>query len=133
MGEIILKIKSNFINKDFLKFLFIGIVNTLSCTVFATCYGLIVGANIAFVLGYITSLCIGYILNSKFIFYSNLTVTGIIRFSISYIPNFIIQNLIVIVVYNILGFPKIVAYIVAAVIGVPITFLCVKFFAFKKK
>lgn len=133
MKKIVLKIKDNFMNVDFLKFLIIGVINTLSCTVFATCYGLIIGVNIAFILGYITSLCIGYILNSKFIFGSNLTISGIMKFAVSYIPNFIIQNIIVILVYNILGLPKMLAYIGAAVIGVPITFLCVKFFAFNNK
>lgn len=132
MEQFALKVKSTFMNKDFFKFLIIGVINTFNSTVFSIFYGLVMSANLAFISGYVTNLCIGYTLNSKFIFYRELTFIGLIKFAISYIPNFIIQNIIVFLVYNILGLPSVVAYIMAAGIGVPVTFLCVKLFAFGK-
>lgn len=132
MEQFVLKVKSTFMNKDFFKFLIIGVINTFNSTVFSILYGLVMSANLAFISGYVTNLCIGYALNSKFIFYRELTFIGLIKFAVSYVPNFIIQNIIVFLVYNILGLPSIVAYIVAACIGVPVTFLCVKLFAFGK-
>ncbi len=133
MEQFILRVKSTFFNKEFMKFIIVGVINTFNSTVFALLYGLVMAANLAFVGGYITNLCIGYILNSRFIFYQKFTLKGLIKFSISYIPNFIIQNSVVVIVYNILGLPSIIAYMIAAVIGVPITFLCVKFFTFGNK
>lgn len=132
MEQFVLKVKSTFMNKDFFKFLIIGVVNTFNSTVFSILYGLMISANLAFISGYVTSLCIAYILNSKFIFYKELTFIGLVKFAISYVPNFIIQNMIVLLVYNIMGLPSVVAYIVAACIGIPVTFLCVKLFAFGK-
>jgi putative flippase GtrA len=37
----------------------------------------------------------------------------------------------VVVIYNALGFDKLIAYVAAAIIGVPVTFLFLKFFAFR--
>ena len=60
-----------------------------------------------------------------------LSFTKFIKFGISYIPNFIIQNIVVIITFNILGLHKLIAYCLAAIIGIPVTFILLKFFAFK--
>lgn len=133
MEQFILKMKSNFLSKEFIKFIGIGVINTINSTILAKVYGLVLAANIAFVAGYISNLYIAYILNSKFIFYKKSDLIGFIKFAVSYIPNFIIQNVIVLITYNLLHLPDIVAYLAAAIIGVPITFLCVKLFVFGKK
>ena len=85
------------------------------------------------ILGYVTSLTIAYLLNSKITFRERLSWLKYIKFCISYIPNFIIQNVVVLLVYNILGLHKLIAFALAALIGVPVTFLIMKFFAFAKK
>jgi hypothetical protein len=40
--------------------------------------------------------------------------------------------MIVLIFYNFLGFPAILSYIIAAILGIPVTFLAVKLFAFKQ-
>lgn len=121
-----------FINFEFLKFLLIGIVNTFNSIFFSTVYSLVIGVNMSFVLGYISSLGIAYILNNYFVFKDKLSSKKFIKFFASYIPNFIIQNIIVFLGYNIIGIDKIFIYLLAATIGVPITFLFVKLFAFAR-
>ena len=118
----------------FLMFLVIGSVNTLYGTFLSWLYGVAVpDANIAFNLGYITANVIAYWLNSTFVFPEPLSWNRLVRFAISYIPNYIIQNIIVVIFYNWLGFPPVVSYLIAAALGVPVTFLCVKLFAFERK
>ncbi|MFC2469118.1 MAG: GtrA family protein, partial [Negativicutes bacterium] len=78
----------------------------------------------------ITSNLIAYYLNSTFIFPEPLSVNRCLRFALSYVPNYIIQNLIVLLFYNLLGYPPLLSYLLAAILGVPATFLCVKLFAF---
>jgi putative flippase GtrA len=56
-----------------------------------------------------------------------------VKFFISYIPNFIIQTIIVWLFDAFTAFPAISAYITAAIIGIPVTFILMKIFAFKKK
>lgn len=128
------KAKQNFLSREFILFLAVGCINTLNGILFSWLYSLAVpNVNFAFVLGYITALTVGYILNSAIIFKEHLAFAKYIKFGVSYIPNFIIQNIVVLVFYNILCFDKLFAYALAAVIGLPITFLLVKLFAFGKK
>lgn len=125
------KIKNIFINKEFILFIIIGVINTFNGIVFSFIYSSLLNENLAFVLGYISGLIVSYILNSYITFKEKLSITKFLKFGISYIPNFIIQNIVVIITFNILELHKLVAYCLAAVIGIPVTFVLLKFFAFK--
>jgi putative flippase GtrA len=132
MDKLIEKFKNTFFTAEFIKFVIIGIINTFNGVIFAYIYSELLNKNLAFVFGYISGLIISYLLNSFITFKEQLDIKKFIKFCISYIPNFIIQNIVVIVVYNILGLYELIAYALAALIGVPVTFLLMKFFAFKK-
>lgn len=133
MNQLIKKIKDIFLSREFILFLIVGVINTFNGTVFASIYSIFLNENIVFVLGYISSLIISYILNSFITFKEKLEVRKFIKFVISYIPNFIIQNIVVIIVFNICNYDKIIAYILAAIIGVPVTLVLMKFFVFRKR
>lgn len=125
-------LKKIFLNKEFILFIIIGVINTFNGVVFSFIYSSLLNENLAFILGYISGLAVSYILNSYITFKENLAFTKFIKFAISYIPNFIIQNIVVIITFNILGLHKLIAYCLAAIIGIPVTFILLKFFAFKK-
>ncbi len=125
------KIKETFFSYNFIMFVVIGVINTLNSVWISYLLSLALDANLSFAAGYIISLGIAYILNSVFNFKQKLSFVRFIKFAISYIPNFIIQNVVVIIVYNILGIHKLIAYALAAVIGIPVTFIILKLFAFK--
>lgn len=122
-----------FCTKEFFLFIIIGVINTFNGTLFSYVYSSFLNENIAFVFGYISGLIISYILNSLITFKDKLNCSKFIKFAISYIPNFIVQNIVVLVVFNMLGLHKLIAYALAAIIGVPITFIFMKVFAFKRK
>lgn len=128
------KLKNMFLTPEFLMFLVVGVINTLSNVVFSTIYSLfITSTTAAFIPGYITSNVVAYILNSKLTFKERLGFVRFVKFFISYIPNFLIQSSIVAVYERLIDGPAVIAYAIAAVIGVPITFIIMKIFAFKKK
>ena len=131
--ELIKNIKNIFLNKEFIFFILIGVINTFNGVIFSYIYSSILNENLAFILGYISGLIISYILNSFITFKEKLSIKKFIKFAISYIPNFIIQNIVVILIFNILGLHKLIAYVLAAVIGIPVTFILLKFFAFNKE
>lgn len=133
MNQLIKKIKETFLSKEFILFLIVGAINTFNGTIFSSLYSIFLNENVAFVLGYISSLIISYILNSIITFKEKLEFIRFIKFAISYIPNFLIQNIVVIIVFNIMNYNKIIAYLLAAIIGVPATFILMKFFAFRNK
>lgn len=127
------KIKNVFFTKEFIKFLFIGCLNFINGILGAYIFSLYFNVNIAFVYGYIFSLSIAYVLTSKLIFYQTLKVKKYVKFCISYIPNFIIQNICIIILYNYLNLNKLLVYSISAIVSVPITFYAVKFFTFIEK
>ncbi len=127
-------LRHHFFTKEFLLFLIVGCVNTFNGTFLSWLYAFVIpNHNVAFNCGYLTSNVIAYWLNSTFVFPEPLSWARLVKFSVSYIPNYIIQNVIVLLVYNWLGFPPVVSYLAAAVLGVPVTFLFVKIFAFGRK
>ena len=133
MNNLFPKIRKMCFNEEFIKFVCIGVINTFNGVVFSYIYSDFLDGNTAFIVGYISGLIISYILNSKITFKENLEFMKFLKFAISYIPNFIIQNLVVFLVYNTLNYDKLIAYILAAVIGVPVTFILMKLFAFKER
>ena len=130
MESLINKIKEVFFSKQFIMFVFIGVINTFNGVIFSYIYSSFLNENVAFIFGYISGLVISYILNSYVTFKEKLEFNKFIKFAVSYIPNFIIQNIVVFIVFNMMGLHKLIAYGLAAVIGVPITFVFMKFFAF---
>ncbi len=127
------KIKEFFLNKEFIKFIFVGFINVFNGIFFAMLFNIIMGTNISFILGYIVALSISYLLNTKFIFYNKISFKKYIKFGVSYIPNFIVQNIIVFIMYNLLSIPELITFTTAAVVAVPITFFFIKEFAFAKE
>lgn len=123
-----------FLSREFLSFLIIGGINTISNILFSTIYSVFIpNTTAAFFPGYITANVVSYLLNSKLTFNQSLGFVKFIKFFISYIPNFIIQTVIVWLFDRFIHGPSIIAYAVAAVIGVPVTFVFMKIFTFRKK
>lgn len=127
------KLKNIFFTKEFFTFLIVGGINTINGIIFSYVYSLFLGVNVSFVLGYVTAMTISYLLNSTLVFKEDMGVIKYIKFCISYIPNFIIQNIFVLIFYNMLHWNKLIVFALAAIVGVPVTFIIMKFFAFNKK
>lgn len=127
------KLKSIFLSKQFFNFLVVGGINTINGILFSYIYSIFLDVNISFIAGYISAMTISYLLNSKIVFKEEMGFDKYIKFCISYIPNFIIQNICVLIFYNMLEWNKLIVFALAALIGVPVTFLIMKLFAFRKK
>ena len=122
-----------FFTRQFLTFLVIGGLNTVNGIIFPSLLSLVLQENLAYSLSYIPSLGVSYILNSFFTFKDkHLTFGKYIRFVLSYVPNFLIQNSVLFICFNLLHANKYIGIILASVLGIPITFLLLKFVAFKK-
>lgn len=118
--------------KEFSKFLFVGCVNTLIGVVLSTIMTIKFNELTAFLIGYYLSLIISYFLNSKFVFEENYSLNKLIKFKISYIPNFIIQVITVYVLVENLDVIPFIIYGLSAAISVPITFVMLKILTFKR-
>lgn len=127
------KLKAQFFNRDFTTFVFIGAVNAFNGVWMAYIYSILINNTIlSYILGFVSSLIIAYILNSLLNFKSKLNKRQFVKFVINNIPNFIIQVSSVVLLLNILNMPKLISYSISTIIAVPITFLLIKFNVFKK-
>jgi putative flippase GtrA len=126
------KIKRTYFTRDFILFVFCGGMGTLTNFIFSLIISMALNPSVSYVFGYGISLFVAYILNAKFIFYHKISYIGFIKFIVSYIPNFLILFTFVLVFLNLLGWNKVIVYALAGLLGLPITFLLVKIFAFNK-
>lgn len=132
--EAVKKVFFFFFSRKFMIYTLIGAFNTFNCVVFSTILELAyIQENLAFAIGYTISLTISYIFNSIFNFKRKLSLLRYGKFLVSYIPNFIIQNIVTFIFFNIISVHHIIAYIVAALLGTPVTFLFLKIFTFAEK
>ena len=124
-----------FLSREFLTFIIIGVINTFAGSLFALFYrSFIPNDTIAFVPGYVTGNILSYFLNSVCTFRdTNFGIVKYLKFLLSSVPNLAIQTAMVYIFSGMLHLPSILVYAMAAVIGVPVTFIFVKLFAFKKK
>lgn len=116
---------------QFLRFVAIGGVNTFSTALISTLLSRALAYNISFVIGYAAGLVISFFLNSIFTFGRRPTLKKFILFPLSYVPNFAVQYLSVVLLVEILCLSSTLAYFLAAVIGVPVTFIIMRFLIVK--
>ena len=125
------KVKRVFLSPAFGKFVAVGFVNGFNSVLASYMFSLVLPVNLSFVFGYCMSITISYFLNSYFVFQRKTNVERFLKFCISYIPNFIIQNGCVFVMYNILKWHEIFAFTFAGIFAVPITYVLLNILTFK--
>lgn len=122
-----------FVNKEYLLFCLLGIVNTVNTSLFSSLLVYIMQENIAAALGYVCSLIIAYFFSGRIIFHHKYSKATFIKFILSYIPNYLIYNGICLITINLLEWPQFIATFVPVMIAGPITFVIIKLFAFREK
>ena len=127
------RIIDQFLNKNFILFIICGLCGTLTNFVFSLIISKYLNPLISYVIGYSISLFVSYFLNEKLIYKGKLKIIKFIKFIVSYIPNFIILFSCVYLFINILSWHKVFAYLLSALIGIPLTYIITKIFAFSKK
>jgi putative flippase GtrA len=127
------RIKKTYFTRDFILFVFCGGIGTLTNFVFSLIISMALSPSVSYVLGYGISLFAAYSLNAKLIFHHKISRIGFAKFIVSYIPNFLILFTFVLVFLNLFSWNKAIVYALAGLLGLPITFLLVKIFAFNKK
>ena len=121
------KIKDKFFNKKFLTFCFIGVINTLLAQVI---YIVLVGNDllepgVSSVVGDVLTIAVSYVLNMKLTYHEKMSLKSAISFPVSYISGTIINMLVVLLVVDILHFPKIIAKAISLPITIPLNYVCV--------
>jgi len=128
---IIQKMKENFLTKDFLLFVLCGGMGTVTNFLVSLIVSTRLDPVLSYVIAYGISLFVTYTLNAKLVFSAALKPKDFIRFVISYVPNFFILFSFVYVFINRLYWNKVIVYALAGLLGIPVTYILVKVFAFR--
>lgn len=114
---------------EFVKYAIAGCINTadyyLSYLVFMDIFKF--AYRISFVLGYVVSILGSYFLNTYFTYKQKPSVKKFLIFPLTYIPNFIIQYLGIILLVDRLNMSSKVAPVITAIVATPITFFVMKY------
>lgn len=114
---------------EFVKYAIVGCINTadyyLSYLVFMDIFKF--AYRISFVLGYVVSILGSYFLNTYFTYKQKPSVKKFLIFPLTYIPNFIIQYLVIILLVDRLNMSSKVAPVITAIVATPITFFVMKY------
>ena len=124
------KLKAPFFTSEFFLFVFCGGCGTLINFFLSLMFARLIDPTFAYVGGYTVSLFATYALNTSLIFKLPVSMDRFMKFVISYIPNFLILFTFVAILLNIFHLPEIFVYGAAAVLGLPVTFVIVKIYAF---
>lgn len=119
-----------FFSRKFLTFCLLGCINTFDASLISYLASFIMQENIAANVGYLGSLVIAFFLSCRFIFKKSPTLKAMIRFFISYIPNYIIFNLVSAISINAWHWQPEWGTALAIMVGGPITFVIIKIYAF---
>ena len=127
------KLKNTYYTRDFMLFIVCGGIGTLTNFVFSLLISMKTDATAAYVCGYGLSLFATYALNASLIYKERYRTGSFLKFVLSYIPNFMILFAFVAVFLNIFHWHKVIVYALAGLLGLPITFILVKVYAFAKR
>ena len=122
-----IKDRSNLI--EFLKYAIVGCINTadyyLSYLIFMDIFKF--SYKISFVMGYVVSIVGSYFLNTYFTYKQKPSVKKFLIFPLTYVPNFIIQYVGMILLVDRINMSRKVAPVITALVATPITFFVTKY------
>ena len=122
------KIKEKFLNKQFITFGIIGVINTLSSQLFYMLFVFLkVQVGIASILGDALSMIGSYVMNMHFTYHKKVSWQSAITFPISYVPGMIISAIIVMIVVDICHGPEMWAKLISLPLYIPVNYLVMTF------
>ncbi len=113
-------------NKEFLKFLISGGLNTLAT------YGIylalidFVDYKISYSISYVCGIVISFFLNALFVFKQKVSLRSFIKYPIVYIVQYLINLLMLFALVKIFHIPEIFVPLIVTIVTIPITFVLSK-------
>lgn len=128
MKKLIIKLFNTFFNENFLKFVIIGIINTIiDISIFEIFKFLGVFYMIAKVISFSCGLISSFFLNTVYNYKIKPTFKKFVIYPVSALPNFIIQMVGIYIMVDIMSIDTSIANVVIMIIAIPITFLVTRY------
>ncbi|WP_411735476.1 GtrA family protein [Paenibacillus sp. M2] len=114
------------LNKEFLKFLISGGINTLATYLMYLLLLLFYNYSISYSISYVAGIFLSYYLNSVFVFKEKISFRKFLKFPVVYIVQYLVNMLLMYILVEYAQMHAQIVPLVAMVITVPITFLLSK-------
>ena len=113
--------------RDILAYLLMLLIMSI-LSIVCSCFLSLVTYNviISYILGAFFSICITYIINALINFKVKVSFSELVLFILNNFIAFIFQISLLIILYNLLGFNRIIAYIIASFSVIPIAYILIK-------
>ena len=123
------KIKNKSYRLEFIKFIVVGFINTFSNYIFYLLFMNIclIQYKMSYILGYILSLVGSYFMNTYFTYKERFKIKTFLLFPLTYIPNFLIQFVGVILLIDYMSINDAIAPLITTVVAMPITFIAMRY------
>lgn len=121
------------LNKEFLKFIVSGALNTLATYIIYLLLLNFISYSISYTVSYISGIFLSYYLNSLFVFKEKLSLKKFLKYPIVYIVQYIINLFMVFLFVEKMGFSARFVPLVVILITLPITYLLSKIIIKEKK
>lgn len=127
------KIKKAFFTPEFLRFIIIGIINTIDQNIVYLILLPYMNYMLSNFIAFLISMTISFFLSCYFTFKVKATWKKFIVFPLSNLPNLLFQTVGIYVIVQVIGIPKQYGSIIATLCALPFTFLIMRFILMFKK
>ncbi|GIO88493.1 membrane protein [Paenibacillus faecis] len=118
---------TKFLNKEFLKFVFNGGINTIATYLIYLFFLLFFNYSISYTISYVAGILISFYLNTVFVFKEKLSFSKFVKFPIVYIVQYLINLFMMFVLVEQLNLSPQVVPLIVIVVTIPVTYTLSKF------
>lgn len=116
-----------FTNKNFIRFLFVGLTNTVTTYLLYLLLISYISYNIAYSISYVTGILLSYYLNAKFVFHKQMSIKTFMQFPLVYVVQYVINIVFMNLFIEYWQMDTALAPLLVIVLSIPITFVLSKF------
>ncbi|WP_413788915.1 GtrA family protein [Psychrobacillus mangrovi] len=116
-----------FLNKEFIRFLIVGIINTATTYVIYLILLFYFHYNFSYIVSYLCGIIIAFLLNTKYVFNTTLTFKKAIKYPIVYLLQYILNVIVLNVLVENKILNEVLAPVLVIIISLPVTFFMSKY------
>ncbi|WP_171056397.1 GtrA family protein [Paenibacillus sinopodophylli] len=115
------------LKKEVLRFVAMGLANTLITYGSYLAFLLLFSYNVSYLLSYVLGIVVSFILNSKIVFNTKMTTMKFIQYPLVYAAQFLLGFGLINVIVTLMGISEKIAPLIVTIVSLPITFVISKF------
>lgn len=117
---------TKFMNKEFLRFVFVGGINTGATYIFYLVLLIFFDYSVSYTISYVAGILISFYLNTFFVFKEKVSFKKFLQFPLVYLVQYLINLLMILVFVELFNVSKQIVPLIVIVITIPITFVLSK-------